>query len=287
MHAYPHIGMILFSYRLAPEHPFPAGLDDSYAVAKYVLEHGDSDKLRIDPSRVAIAGDSAGNISIFSLMPVTLLHVTGGALATVIAMRFATKPVGKYSPRTQILLYPVLQLFDLMLPSYMQDHFQPLHYTVDHTLSLYLNQNIDPSIYGNNHTSVQQKQHYRKYVDWSLIPAKYRKVYKQPLTDDHQGDPVLIERAKLALSPEISPLLVDDVQLAKLPQTYILSVGHDRLRDESFIYEGRLRKNGVAVVHNHYANAFHAILGFLYGPFGLDIAHVMLNDVAKYIKETL
>jgi acetyl esterase/lipase len=202
-------------------------------------------------------------------------------------MRFATDPVGGHSSRIQILIYPVVQLFDMMLPSYLEEHYAFFRYTVDNTLSLYLNEKIDQSIYANNHTSVKQKKHYRKYVDWSLIPSKYRTIYKNPITDDNEGDPNLIERAKKALSPEISPLLVEDKQLAKLPPTYILSVGHDRLRDEAFIYEGRLRRVGVPVVHNHYENTFHGSLGFLYGPFGLDIAHDMIADIVKYVNENL
>lgn len=51
---------IQYSYRLAPEHPFPAGLEDCYTVSKYILEYKDSEKLLIDPNRVALAGDSAG-----------------------------------------------------------------------------------------------------------------------------------------------------------------------------------------------------------------------------------
>lgn len=42
-------------YRLAPEHPAPAGLHDAYAVLEWVAGEGD-----IDPARIAIAGQSAG-----------------------------------------------------------------------------------------------------------------------------------------------------------------------------------------------------------------------------------
>lgn len=202
-------------------------------------------------------------------------------------MRFAAHPVGSHSPRLQILIYPVLQFFDMMLPSYMQQYYQIYPYTADHILSLYLNETIDKSMYANEHTSAAQKKHYRPYVDWSLIPSKYRTIYKQPITDDNEGNPKLIESAAKTLDPEVSPLLVEDKQLAKLPPTYILTVGHDRLRDEAFIYEGRLKRVGVVVVHNYYEQTFHGALGFSGGPVVLDIARQMTTDLVQYIKENL
>ena len=211
----------------------------------------------------------------------------GGNFAAVIAMRFASQTTSERKPRLQILIYPVLQLFDMMLPSYMHSHFEFFPYTVDHTLSSYFGKKVDQSIYANNHLSVAQKKKYRKYVDWSLIPAKYRTVYQKPLTDNQEGHPTLIENAKLVLNPEVSPLLVDDESLAKLPSTYLLSVGHDRLRDEAFIYEARLKRNGVPVIHNHYEHIFHGSAGFISGPFALDIAKKMVDDMVKYIGENL
>lgn len=54
------LGCVVISvdYRLAPENPFPAGLDDCTEAARWLFES--ADELGIDPSRVIIAGGSAG-----------------------------------------------------------------------------------------------------------------------------------------------------------------------------------------------------------------------------------
>ena len=83
-------------YRLAPEHPFPAGLDDVRAAVRWVAAN--ARELDGDPDRVAIAGDSAG-----------------GNLATVTARRLRDE--GDASLRFQALVYPVCDSA-LNTPSY-------------------------------------------------------------------------------------------------------------------------------------------------------------------------
>ena len=54
---------LVLDYRLAPEHPFPAALEDSLAAYRCLLQQG------VEPGKLVLAGDSAGG----NLVPATLL----------------------------------------------------------------------------------------------------------------------------------------------------------------------------------------------------------------------
>lgn len=80
--------VVAIDYRLAPEHKFPAGLDDSFAALQWLADHGHTRGL--DATRMAVGGDSAGG---------TL------AASTALMARDAGIPLA-----LQALFYPSVQL---------------------------------------------------------------------------------------------------------------------------------------------------------------------------------
>jgi acetyl esterase len=81
--------IIAVDYRLAPEHQFPAGVDDAYAATRWVAAN--VERLGIDAGNISVGGDSAG-----------------GNFATVVAMR--CRAAGGPAITAQVLIYPVTDL---------------------------------------------------------------------------------------------------------------------------------------------------------------------------------
>jgi len=82
------VNVLSVDYRLAPEHPAPAGVDDAYAAYRWALEHGAD--FGTEPGLVAVGGDSAG-----------------GNLSTEVSHRGRDDGA---PPLLQFLLYPATDL---------------------------------------------------------------------------------------------------------------------------------------------------------------------------------
>jgi acetyl esterase len=84
-----HSGAVVVSvgYRLAPEHPYPSGLDDGEAVTRWAIAN--SGRFGLAPSTVAVAGESAG-----------------GNLAAAVSLRL--RDAGDAQVAGQVLLYPAV-----------------------------------------------------------------------------------------------------------------------------------------------------------------------------------
>src|SRR3954451_1803195 len=120
--------VISVDYRLAPEHPFPAALEDCYNATKWATEH--KDELKWDGKTLAVAGDSAG-----------------GNLAAAVSLMARNKK--EFTITKQVLYYPSLDLdvSEFRYPSLVENgkgYFIESDQLAEYN-SFYLLGNVDPN----------------------------------------------------------------------------------------------------------------------------------------------
>jgi acetyl esterase/lipase len=99
--------VVSVDYRLAPEHPYPAAVEDAWAATLWVTEH--AHEIGADTARMAVAGDSAG-----------------GNISAVMAQRARDNADGGGPPMAfQLLWYPAT-LWDASLPSFTENAAAPI-----------------------------------------------------------------------------------------------------------------------------------------------------------------
>ena len=112
------VRVLSLEYRLAPEHPFPAGLEDALAAYEHVAT--EPERFGADPARLAVGGDSAGG----NLAAALTLDLRGGSLP---------------EPVFQLLIYPVCDLVE-RYPS--EDLYREGYYLTTATMDWFCDQYV-------------------------------------------------------------------------------------------------------------------------------------------------
>lgn len=176
--------VVSVDYRLAPEHPFPAGVDDCWAALQWVGEH--AAELGGDPARIAVAGDSAGG-NLAAIMA-QLANVDGGP-----PLAF------------QLLWYPSTT-GDQSLPSFIENADAPIlsRDIIDAFLSWYV-----PGVDLSDPTTLPGTLAPANTADLSGLPAAFIATAEHdPLRDDGARYAELLEAAGVVVQLRNEPTLV-------------------------------------------------------------------------------
>ncbi|XP_071505777.1 arylacetamide deacetylase-like [Diadema antillarum] len=269
--------VVSVNYRLAPEHPFPAGYEDCERATRFFMEH--AEEHGVDQRRIGIGGDSAG-----------------GHLSASVAQAINDDP-GLPNLKLQVLIYPSMQKIDLNTPSYQKyasdfgDGGILSIPSIITFVTLAEFGEVDPYVFEqllrNNHTSsdFKTKSLEYMYVDHTILPTDFRdpRFYKTRTDPSDGNDALWKHMSHNLLDPRSAPLLRRD--LSGLPPAYIVTCGFDALRDDGVFYKHRLEEAGVAVKWVHYEDAFHGVMSLSGLPFQL--GHAIIDHIIEFVKETI
>jgi acetyl esterase len=177
--------VVSVDYRLAPEHPYPQGVDDAWAALRWVGEH--ASELGGDPARLAVAGDSAGG-NISAVMAQLARDNGGPALAF------------------QLLWYPSTT-GDMTLPSMIQNAEGPI---LDRdVIAAFQQWYLPPDIDWTQPAKLPAKLAPANTADLSGLPPAYIATAEHdPLRDDGSRYAELLSAAGVAVEVHNAPTLV-------------------------------------------------------------------------------
>ncbi|XP_031589049.1 arylacetamide deacetylase-like 4 isoform X2 [Oreochromis aureus] len=263
--------VISVGYRLAPEHRYPAQLDDCEKATCHFLSVAETE-FGVDSHRVAVGGDS-----------------TGANLAAALCQRLACSEDRHLPfPCAQVLIYPALQMADFNLPSYQQNHAVPILFRgrMAFYFLQYLNGDVSlcQEVLEGNHVPTELRPCYELWLSPSNLPPECltRGFYKHP-SPEYDGE--VYHAIKDGLEPEVSPLLADDALIQKTPRTFILTCEYDVLRDDGILYRKRLLDLGKDVTWQHVLDGFHGMINFFnQGWLTFPSAVQVVDGAVHYIK---
>ncbi|XP_001364475.2 arylacetamide deacetylase-like 4 [Monodelphis domestica] len=259
--------VLSISYRLAPEHRNPSGLNDCMAASVHFLRNLET--YGVDPFYVTFCGDSAG-----------------GTMVASICQTLVTKP-DLPKIRAQILIYPFMQAINLQLPSHQR-----------YKNTLFLNQKIflfcvfqyfdidilwKTALLNGAHLPLEMRDKCEERVGVHNIPERFKQEGYQPKSPGPFDENVYLETSQIFWAMN-SPLFADKDIIARLPETLLVSCEFDVLRDDSLLYKKILDDQGVPVSWHHIEDGFHGVLftfdkGFFIFPCALTILNIMVDFI--------
>lgn len=215
-------------------------------------------------------------------------------------------------PKLQVLIYPWLQMFSFVTHSSIQyfDKGIITHLSVGQILLSYLGyqkENLTKeriqALNSNDYNLLvdeEASKRFYSYLDPSLIPEKYKKNWdyyndkrytqyfaSRPSKLDDSNilvrDKKFADDVKKLFTPEMSPGLVDEDYLKKLPNTYHIICEWDNFKDDNLMFAERLRKSGVKSEIAYYDTCYHAMVPAT----EYALSRKILDDLLKYIADNI